>query len=108
MLKAIFGNDTTEKVLYSLVKQGNSYGKQLSEFWGISLNMIQKQLNRLEEGGVLSSTTVGRTRLYEINPRYPFKNELILLIDKSFEYLPQELKSKFVIRKRPRRSGKPL
>ena len=108
MLKAIFGNDTTEKVLYSLVKQGDSYGKQLSEFWVISLNMIQKQWNRLEEGGVLSSMTIGKTRLYEMNPRYPFKNELIQLVDKSFEYLPQELQAKFITRKRPRRSGKPL
>ncbi|HNX33839.1 MAG TPA: hypothetical protein PKM57_04380 [Kiritimatiellia bacterium] len=49
------------------------------------------QLDKLENGGMLASRKVGRTRLYALNPRYAFLPELKALLDKALAfYAPQE------------------
>ena len=44
------------------------------------ISVFQKQLRRLERGGVLVSSTKGRTRLFQMNPVYPFARELEALL----------------------------
>jgi hypothetical protein len=49
--------------------------------------------------------------LYEFNPRYIFLVELIAFLEKAYSSLPETIKLKYyepIIRKRPRRQGKPL
>ena len=108
MLKVIFGNDNAEKVLFSVYKGTQPYGTGIAKMWEIPVYAVQKQLQRFEKGGVISATLAGRTRMYQLNPRYPFKNELENMLARSFEYLPQEDKDRFKVRKRPRRTGKAL
>ena len=85
------------------------YAKEIADFYESSVDPIQKQLERMELGAILVSQTVGRTRLFMFNPRYPFKNELEALLLKAREfYEPSEIERLTKQRKRPRRTGKPL
>jgi hypothetical protein len=109
MLEAIVGNATIEKILLFFERYGSGYPKQIADDFNISVNGIQQQLKRLEDGGVIVSRLYGKLRLYQFNPRYPFISELRALLDKSFSYMPPEEVNKYYMKRtRPRRPGKPL
>ena len=70
--------------------------------------MVQRQLERFERAGALSSTLKGRTRIYTWNPRYPFLKELRALLARGLDALPPADRKRFFSeRRRPRRAGKP-
>lgn len=111
MLENLFGNSVIEKVLFFLLKNEKVYPSQLSQMFEIPLFSCQRALERLEKGGIVVSYTEGRTRLYQMNPRYPMLKELIIFLEKAYIFLPVEMRSKYYecpSRKRPRRKGKPL
>ena len=109
MLEAIFGSKNRERVLQFILANGDGYAKEIADFYGTSVDPIQKQLEKMELGGVLVSKSVGRTRLFVFNPRYAFLNELKALLEKAREYYsPEEIEALTMRRKRPRRTGKPL
>jgi len=109
MLEPVLGNSTVEKVLFALEVYGQVYPNGLAKLFGISVNGIQQQLSRLEDGGIVVSLMAGRTRLYQFNPRYAFLKELKALIKKAMQFLPQkEIQKYYRNRTRPRRKGKPL
>ena len=109
MLEPVFGNATVEKILFALEVYGQAYPSGLAKLFDIPVNGIQQQLKRLEDGGVVVSLIVGRTRLYQFNPRYAFLKELKALIQKALQYLPEkEIQKYYIKRTRPRRKGKPL
>jgi len=75
----------------------------------IPVNGIQQQLERLENGSVVFSSLIGRTRIYQFNPRYPFLKELKSLIQKAMQFLSEEEIQKYYRKRtRPRKKGKPL
>jgi len=109
MLEKIFGSATAEKVLLYMTAYGEGYATGIAKTFHIPLNMVQKQLARFEEAGLIVSTLKGRTRLYTWNPRYPFLKEFKALMEKVFQFVPQEEKERYYLeRRRPRRKGKPL
>lgn len=109
MLESIFGNATVEKVLLYMQNYNEGYASEIASNYSISLSLVQKQLKRLEDGGVIVSQSKGRTRLYFWNPRYPFRNELQNLLEKAFEFMSEKDTQKYYRkRRRPRRSGKPF
>lgn len=111
MLENLFGNAIIEKVLFYLLKNEKAYPSELSRIFKISLFSFQTALERLEKGGVIVSYKEGRTRLYRFNPRYPILKELIIFLEKSYTFLPEDFRHKYYqrpIRKRPRRKGKPI
>jgi predicted ArsR family transcriptional regulator len=109
LLSGIFGNESAEKVLLYIENYGQGYARKIADVYGVSVSQIQQQLARLERDGVLVSQLVGKTRLYQLNPRYFFKDELRSLLAKALKNLPPNLKEKyFSERTRPRRKGKPL
>jgi len=109
MLAPILGSTETEKVLAFITARGDGYPYQIAKFYGSNLRGIQKQLERLEHGGVLASRKVGRTRVYAYNPRYPYKNELAALVKKAISMYPKKKSEALIVRReRPRRAGKPL
>ncbi|MCF6244933.1 MAG: ArsR family transcriptional regulator [Sulfurovum sp.] len=109
MLEELFGSKNRERVLQYILARGEGYAKEMADFYESSVDPIQKQLERLEIGGILVSKTAGRTRLFMFNPRYAFKNELVALLEKAREfYSPAEQERLTRQRKRPRRTGKPL
>jgi DNA-binding transcriptional ArsR family regulator len=109
MLSILFNSPLREKILYYLVETGEAYGTELSENFKASLFAVQNQLQRLEEAGILVSRSIGKTRMYTLNPRYFLLKELTALLKRSFAELPEEeVRTFYRPRKRPRRQGKPL
>jgi len=107
-LQPILGSRSKERVLVFLFARGEGYAREMARFYGAGLNPIQKQLDRLEAGGVLSSRPAGRTRLYSLNPRYPFMKELRQVLAKAISFYPQADREQLLMaRRRPRRRGKP-
>ena len=109
MFESLFGNTTADKVLLFLARFGEGYPRQIANNFSISLNMVQGQLEKLEAAGILVSQLKGRTRIYQWNPRYPFKKELLALLNKAFGFMSKKEISRFYTKRtRPRRKGKPL
>jgi hypothetical protein len=111
MLESLFGNESIERVLFYLLQNGTCYALQLKKQFQTSLSPFQQALLRLEKGGILASALVGKTRIFQFNPRYLFLEELRLFLQRSYETLPESIRKKYYeapIRKRPRRTGKPL
>jgi predicted transcriptional regulator len=109
MLQSLLGSENRERVLIFITARGEGYARQIASFFDTDLSPVQEQLDNLEEGGVLVSRKVGRTRLYEFNPRYPLVDELKVFLEKALSFYPEERKEKLLKnRRRPRRKGKPL
>jgi DNA-binding transcriptional ArsR family regulator len=108
MLESIFGNGTAEKVLLYLLVHREAYARELARVFGVPISVIQKQLVRLERGGVLASVTKGRTRLFQLNPVYPFVGELEALLRRALVFLPADARAPYEPRRsRPRETGRP-
>jgi len=109
MLEPIVGSKSKEQVLLFLIARETGYATEIARFFEADLYAIQKQLERLENTEVLVSRHVGRTRVYQFNPRYPFLYELKSLLEKVLSYYPEEIKERLVMnRRRPRKKDKPL
>jgi len=109
MLESILGSLNCERVLVFILARKEGYAREIARFYKTDLAPIQKQLDKLELGGVLASRTAGRTRLYQFNPRYAFLDELQSLLQKAISfYSPGERELLLMVRRRPRRKGKPL
>jgi hypothetical protein len=109
MLEPLLGSKNRERILLYLCGRPEGYAREIARFFKTDLDPIQKQLDRLELGGVLYSHQVGKTRLFGLNPRYPFLPELRGLLEKAIQFYPPEAREDLVIaRRRPRRKGKPL
>ncbi|MBL7161731.1 MAG: winged helix-turn-helix transcriptional regulator [Anaerolineales bacterium] len=104
MLEPLLGSVSAERVLIFLLARDEGYAREISRFFDTDLNPIQKQLEKLELGSVLVSRTAGRTRLYLFNPRYPFLNELMSLLEKALSFYPEDVRESLMMnRRRPRR-----
>jgi hypothetical protein len=109
MLKPLFGTENSERVLVFLLTRNEGYAREIAQFFDTNLFGIQRQLDKLESGGILVSHTAGRTRLYQFNPRYPFLNELKQLLDKALAFYPEDVRENLMTnRRRPRKRDKPL
>ena len=109
MLEPILGSKNAERVLMFILARDHGYTREIARFSGADPDSIQKQLVRLELGGLLVSKSEGRTRVYRFNPRYSFLNELKALLTKALSFYPaDEQESLAVVRRRPRRKGKLL
>lgn len=109
MLKSIFGSEKKGKILLYIYLNGESYPTEIARAFNYYLNTVQNQLLNLERDGILYSKLKGNVRLFGLNPRYPFKKELCSILKKALEFIPKEEKEKrYIVRLRPRRTGKPL
>ncbi len=88
MLHAIVGSATAEKVLLYLQNYEQAYGREIADTFEIAQSQVQKQLVKLEAGGLLVSRLAGRTRLYQWNPRNPLVATLRELLGLALESLP--------------------
>lgn len=108
VIESILGNTTIEKVLLFLERYEQGYPSEIARVFEKPLFSVQRQLQRLEDGGVVISRLHGKVRIYQFNPRYPFLRELRALLARAMEVLPQEEIDKYYMRRtRPRRAGKP-
>jgi predicted transcriptional regulator len=109
MLEIILGNRIKERALLFLLTRKEGYAREIAAAFGGQLTSYLNQLRNMERAGVLVSKLKGKTRVYVLNPRYPFKAELEKLLNKALSFMPQKEKEKYYMpRLRPRRAGKPL
>jgi len=108
MLGPLLNSENKERVLIFLLARGEGYATEIARFFDTDLFGIQNQLDKLEAGGILVSKKVGRTRLYALNPRYAFMDELKSLLEKAMSFYPEKLRDKLIMnRRRPIMRDKP-
>jgi hypothetical protein len=109
MLESIFGSKNAVRVLIYIFAREEGYAREIATFYKTDLKSLQMQLDKFEKSGVLASRTVGRTRPYVFNPRYPFLNELKALLQKALSFYPENEREELLMnRRRPRARGKTL
>jgi len=109
MIDKLLGSVNKERVLVYLAARGRGHSREIARFFKGSLSPVQKALDSLEAAGVLVSRSIGTTREYQFNPRYPARQELNALIERALSLYPPALRDELlVVRSRPRRRGKPL
>jgi predicted transcriptional regulator len=64
MLEPLFGSANRERILVYLLARKEGYAREIARFFATGLDPVQKQLDRLEFGGVLFSRKAGQTRLF--------------------------------------------
>jgi DNA-binding transcriptional regulator YhcF (GntR family) len=95
-------------VLLALRLLAETYARELARFLELNLSGVQKALQSLERDSLVVGRAVGRTRLYRLNPRAPARRDLERYLDQLLES-EVDLRSRAAgLRRRPRRSGKPL
>jgi len=109
MIEVLLGSKSAERVLIYLFTREEGYAREIASFYNTDLKPIQMQLDKFEKGGVLVSRSIGRTRPYEFNPRYPFLIELKALLEKALSFYPAKEQEELLMnRRRPRAKGKTL
>ncbi len=109
ILNSFLVSEDAERVLLFLAAREQGYATEIAEFHKRNIFGIQTQLEKFESGGLLISSKVGRTRVYQFNPRYPLLKEFLQLLKKALQFLPLEERERLLVfRGRPRRKGKPL
>ncbi|MFN8401461.1 MAG: hypothetical protein U0X74_15725 [Anaerolineales bacterium] len=109
MIEVLLGSKNAERVLLYIFTREEGYAREIANFYNTDLKLIQMQLDKFEKGGILVSRSIGRTRPYEFNPRYPFLNELKALLEKALSFYPAKEQEELQMnRRRPRAKGKVL
>ena len=109
MLEPIVGSKSSEQAFIFLIARNEGYATEIAKFFGADLYAIQKQLERLENSEVLVSKKIGRTRVYQFNPRYPFLKELKSLLERVLSFYPDDIQERLIMnRRRPRKKDKSL
>ena len=109
IISTLFGSETAEKALLYIENYGSGYPRGIAKTFGLAVGQVQKQLEKFELEGILSSRLVGRTRVYVWNPRCFYLLELRGILAKSLLHLPSSILDQFFRqRTRPRRKGKPV
>lgn len=103
-----FGSSTRTRLLIAIELLGQSYARELTRLLDSSLSVVQKGLASLERDGLIVGRLLGRTRLFEFNPRYFATKELRAYLDR-LAAADSDLKARITkLRRRPRRTGKRL
>ncbi|MGD9417592.1 MAG: ArsR family transcriptional regulator [Verrucomicrobiota bacterium JB025] len=108
-LQDLFGGRAAEAVLLSLFHYGESYGRAISRDFDVSLDAVQRQLNRFERSGAVVCKRQGRTLVYSWNPKSRVAARLRDLTGVIYDGLGMEAKqSLFPERRQPRAKDKPV
>ena len=83
MLQAIVGNASAEKVLLFMAARQSGYAREIAQTFDTDVTPVKNQLERMERDGMLVFERVGRTKVYQFNPRFAFVNEVKALGKKS-------------------------
>lgn len=103
-----FGSQTRTRVLLALRLLDESYPRELARLLEVPLNGVQTALRGLERDGIVTGRTVGRTRVVTLNPRYFARDELTRFLLRLTEPETTLRTRAAQLRRRPRRSGKPV
>lgn len=107
LLEPLLSSKNREQILIFLQAREEGYAREIARFFDTDYYPIYDQLGKLEAGGVIVNRKVGRTILFQFNPRYPLLPELRALLEKALSYYPDDLQERLLRnRRRPRRRGK--
>ncbi len=105
----MFGGKAAEAVLLSLFHHGEGYGRAIARDFAVSLDAVQRQLDRFERTGALVCKRQGRTLVYGWNPKSRMASRLRDLTGVIYEGLSNEAKEQlFAERRTPRAKDKPV
>jgi len=101
-----FGSRARTRTLVALQALNESYARELARLLDLNLSGIQRALRSLEDDGLVAARTVGRLRLYRLNPRAYARAELERYLERLVD-ADADLRAALArLRRRPRRSGK--
>lgn len=103
-----FGGRTRTRVLLALRLLDSSYPRELSRVLNTPLSPVQRALRGLEIDGIVSARSVGRTRLFRLNPSYFARAELAAYLARLADADVELQGAVRSLRRRPRRTGRPL
>lgn len=108
IISSPFGGQVRTRALVALALLGQSYPRELARILAVPVSGVQVALRGLERDGLVAGRLVGRTRLYELEPRYFALAELRRYLMRLAAGDPDLTTAVEGLRRRPRRSGKPL
>ena len=103
-----FGSRTRTRVLSALHLLDESYARELARVLHIPLAAVQKALLSLERDGIVAARARGRTRVYRFEPRHVARDEIRQLVARLADTDREVVAAVSVLRRRPRRTSKPL
>lgn len=103
-----FGGLTRTRVLVALRLLGSSYPRELARTLGAPVSGVRKALQSLERDALVAGRTVGRTRVYQLNPTYFAREALGGYLSRLADADTDTQERVSLLRRRPRRAGKPL
>lgn len=105
----ILGSRSAEAVLLHLFHHGETYGRAIANDLDLSLEPIQRQLEKFRLAGLLVSKKQGRTLVYSWNPKSRVAPRLKELVAVCYESIALERRATlFSTRRRPRANDKPV
>ena len=108
-LHGILGNISAERVLLHLFHYGEIHASAIAADYEMALTPVRRQLERLERVGLLVAKQVGRSRVYQFDPRSPVASALKELVRVVYEGMPLRQRQQiFASRRRPRAKSKPV
>jgi len=108
-LQDLFGGKAAEAVLLALFHHGEAYGRAIARDFAISLDSVQRQLDRFERSGALVCKRQGRTLVYSWNPKSRIAARLRDLVGVVYDGLGIEAREDlFRERRQPRAKDKPV
>lgn len=108
-LQDLFGGKAAEAVLLSLFHDGEAYGRAVARDFEVSLDGVQKQLDRFERSGAIVCKRQGRTLVYSWNPKSRVASRLRDLTGVIYDGMSLEAKEAlFAERRQPRAKDKPV
>ena len=101
-----FGSVTRTRVLLALQLLSESYARELARILDLHLSGVQKAIQSLERDGLVAGRSVGRTRVFRLNPRAAARQELERYLARLLESDDDLRTRASSLRRRPRRTGK--
>ncbi len=103
----LFGSGVRTDTLVTIGRLSRTYISEIARILDRRAIEIQRAVASLERAGVVVSNRLGNTRVVELNPTFPAKDELYALLLRMSE-MPAYANRWAKIRRRPRAMGKPL
>ena len=103
-----FGGQTRTRTLVALRLLESSYPRELSRILSVPVSAVSRALAGLERDALVAGRAIGRTRIYTISPRYFARQELSAYLSRLSDADADLRERTAQLRRRPRRTGKPL
>src|SRR5258708_31819248 len=102
-----FGGGTRTRVLVAVSLLGESYPRELARVLSAPLSGVQKALQSLELDGMVAGRSMGRTRVFQLDPRYFARDALTLFLRRLAEPETALRNQVATLRRPPRRTRQP-